>query len=246
MTDRTVETSPQLYARVGGLLYLIIIVAGIFAEVFVRSRLVVSGDAAATANNILASESLFRFGFFSELIMLACDVAVALIFYVLLKPVNKNLALLAAFFRLVMTAISGINSLNHYSALLILGGADYLTVFETDQLHALALLSLKSHTFGYHISLVFFGFHCLVLGYLIFRSGYLPKVLGILLIIASLGYLTNSFTAILSPEYAKMLFPGILIPAFIAEVSLCLWLIVMGVNVPKWDKQASVGWVRGT
>jgi len=117
MTDRTAETSPLIYARVAGFLYLIIIIAGIFAEVFIRSSLIVSGDAATTANNIMASEWLFRIGFVGDLVVFLCDVLVSLVFYILLKPVSKTLALLAAFFRLAMTAISGINLLNHFTAL---------------------------------------------------------------------------------------------------------------------------------
>ena len=239
MTDRTannsITTSPQAYARVGGLLGLIIVVAGIFAEAFVRGKLIVSGDAAATASNILASEQLFRIGFAGELVMLCSDIGIAVILYVLLKPVSRNLALLAMSFRLVMAAISGVNALNHIAVLSILGGANYLTVFGAEQLQALAMLSLKVHTYGYHISLVFFGFHVLLLGYLIFRSGYLPKIIGLMLVIASFGYLTNSFATILNLGFAKLLFPWILLPAFVAELSLTLWLLVMGVNVPRWN-----------
>lgn len=245
MASHTVETSPQVYARIGGVLYLIIIVAGLFGEAFVRDKLIVSGDATATANNIMASQLLWRIGVAGELIMLVCAVALALIFYVLLKPVSRNLALLAAFFNLVSIALEGANKLNLFAALFLLGRADYLKAFEPHQLHALAYLSLKSYGYGFGISLVFFGCVCLVLGYLIFRSGYLPKILGVLMQIAGLSYLTNSFTLFLAPTYAAMMFPGILVPAFIAETSLCLWLIVKGVNVPKWKKQVSMGPVSG-
>jgi Domain of unknown function (DUF4386) len=116
MTDGDLQMSPQLYARIGGVLYLFIIVAGFFAEVTVRSSLIVSGDPAATANNIMSHESLYRIGGAGEFLMLACDVALALILYALLRPVNKNLALLAAFFRLVFAAIYGINGLTHFGA----------------------------------------------------------------------------------------------------------------------------------
>ncbi len=234
MMDNTTEKSPQAYARTAGVLGVIIVIAGIFAEAFVRGKVIVSTDATATANNILASEQLFRLGFAGELFMLCCDIGIAVLLYVLLKPVSRTLALLAMAFRLVMAAISGINALNHFGALLVLGGADYLTVFGVEQLHAMALLSLKLHTYGYHISLVFFGFHVLLLGYLVFRSGYLPKIIGVLLVIASFGYLANSFASILYPAFAKSLFPWVLLPALIAETSLSLWLLIMGVNVPKW------------
>ena len=240
MIDQAVETSPRTYARIGGWLYLFIIAAGLFAEVFVRSNLIVSGDAAATAHNILASERLWRIGFAGEVFMLVCDVALALIFYVLLRPVSRSLALLAAFFRLVWVAIYGVNGLTHYAALLLLGGADYLKAFAPHQLEALALLSLKLHLYGYDIGLVFFGFHCFVLGYLIFRSGYFPKFLGVLLIIAALCYVVNSFAAFVAPAFAPMMFGGlILLPAALAEYSLCLWLIVRGINVPKWEERVN-------
>lgn len=236
MTDRAVETSPQIYARIGGWLYLIVIVAGGFAELFVRSNLIVSGDATATAKNIMASESLWRLGFAADLINVVCYVAVTLILYVLLRPVNRNLALLAAFFSLMGCAILGIDGLGHFAALLLLGGADYLKAFDPHQLQALALLSLKLHGYGYAVSMVFFGSYCLLLGYLIFRSGYFPKFLGVLLTIGSLGYLTNSFAAFLAPAFEATIF---LVPGGVAELSLCLWLIAMGVNVAKWEEKAN-------
>lgn len=239
MTNHMLEISPQRYARTAGLLGLVIVVAGIFAEAFVRGALVVSGDAEATANNILASESLFRLGFAGELVMFCCDIALALALYVLLKPVNRNLALLAAFFRLATAIVSGVNSLNHFEVLLLLGGADYLNVIEHGQLQAQALLSLKSHTFGYHISLVFFGFHCLLVGYLLFKSEYLPRILGVGLIIAGLCYLTNSFTNALFPATGAIISPAILLPCLIAELSLTLWLLIKGVNQQKWDTRIS-------
>ncbi len=237
MTDRAVETSPQIYARIGGILYLYIIVAGIFGELFVRDKLIVSGDATATANNIMASQLLWRISVAGELIMLVCSVALALIFYVLLRPVSKNLALLTVFFNLVELAIDAVNKLNLFAVLFLSGGADYLKTFEPHQLHALAYLALKLHAYGFAISLVFFGFVCLILGYLLYRSGYFPKTLGVLMTIAGLSYLTNSFTLILAPTYSAMIFP-ILVLAFIGETSFCLWLIVKGVNVPKWKDKA--------
>jgi hypothetical protein len=239
MTDRSVEASPQIYARIGGALYLFIIVAGLFAEAFVRDKLTVSGDAAATAANIMASTLLWRISIAGELIMLVCAVALALILYVLLKPVSKNLALLAAFFNLVEIAADCANKANLFAALSFLGSADYLKAFEPQQLHALAYLALKSHTYGYNISLIFFGVTCFIWGYLIFKSGYFPKILGVLLIIVSACYLTNSFAWLLAPKFANMIFPAILVPAFIGESSLCLWLIVNGVNVPKWKEQVT-------
>ncbi|HTR64760.1 MAG TPA: DUF4386 domain-containing protein [Terriglobales bacterium] len=236
-TNRTVEASPQLYARIGGVLYLIIIVAGGFAELFVRDKLIAPRDAAATAGKIMASEPLWRMGFAATLVMLVCAVALTMIFYVLLKPVNRNLALLAVLFNLVDVAIEGINNLHHFAAVLILGGADYLKAFDPHQLQALALLSTKLFAYGYGIGLVFFGCESLLRGYLIFRSGYFPRFLGVLVTISGLSYLTNSFTLFLSPAVARLISSWILLPAGIPELILALWLVVVGVNVAKWKEK---------
>jgi hypothetical protein len=229
------SSSIQTYARLAGLGYLIIIVTGIFAEFFVRSGLIVPGDAAATAANILGDEELFRLGMASEFLMLLSDAALALALYVIFRPYSRNLALLAAFFRLAHAAVVGGNLLNTYVPLLLLGDAAYLSSFSPDQLHGLVLLFLNAHSFGYVIGLTFFGAHCLVLGYLVARSGYVPGFLGILLFIAGLGYLTDSFAQALLPNYADLsgLFMlVVLLPAFIGEVSFCLWLLVKGVRLP--------------
>lgn len=240
MTERIVSISPQRYARIGGVLYLYIIAAGTFAEVFVRSRLIVSDDAAATARNIMTNELLFRIGFSGEFLHLACDVAVAMILYALLRPVDRNIALLAAFMRLACDIVLAISGLSHFAVLRLLGGAGYLEPLDPDQLETLALLAMKLHGDGYGISLVFFAFACLSLGYLIFRSGYLPRILGALLAIAGVCYLLNSFAHFLAPTFAAALFPAIFVPVFVAELSLSLWLIVKGVDLARWDEKASL------
>jgi hypothetical protein len=233
MINSIADLSPRKTARIAGFGYLVIIITGIFAEFFVRSKMVVPGDAAATANHIVASEELFRTSIASDLIMLLSDVIVAWALYVLLKPVNKSLALLATFFRLVHAAIYGINLLNLFFVLQFLSGNQYLSVFETGQLQALVLVFLNAHQYGYDIGLVFFGFHCLVLGYLVFRSGFLPSILGILLVIAAIGYLINSFARFLITNYEvyETIFTLVVfIPAFIAELSFTLWLLLKGVK----------------
>jgi Domain of unknown function (DUF4386) len=234
MKQRNTETSPQVYARIGGVLYLIIIVIGFCSEFLVRDKLVVSGD---TASNIVASESLWRISIAGDLILLVCAVALTLILYVLLRPVNKNLALLAVFFNIVELPIEAASKLCLFAALFLSGNADYLKAFQPNQLRALVKISLKLHDYGFGIDLIFFGFACLVYGYLLFRSGYFPRTLGVLMAIAGLSYLTNSFTLILAPAYAGTIF-FILVLALIGELSLCLWLIVKGVNVPKWNEKA--------
>jgi uncharacterized protein DUF4386 len=234
MEERRVEGSPRLLSRIGGVLYLIIIVLGLFEEVFVRGRIIVSGDATATAANIRSLESLWRVGIASEFVLLICATALTLIFFVLLRPVSRDLALLAAFFNLVSIAVEAAITLYLVEALFPLGNVEYLKAFEPRQLSALASLSIRSHAYGFGVSLIFFGCSCLVLGYLIFKSGYLPRVIGVLMQIAGVSYLTNSFALLLAPDLANRLFPAILLPAFVGEASLCLWLIVRGVNVEKW------------
>lgn len=239
MTSRAVEASPQTYARIGGVLYLIIIVLGLVGEAFIRSRIIISGDATATAANIRSLESLWRVGIAAEFVLLISAIALAVIFFVLLRPVSRDLAFLAVCFNLVSLAVEAVAALNLVAALFPLGNAEYLTAFQPEQLYAMATLSVKSHSYGFGAALIFFGCECLILGYLIFRSGYLPKALGVLMQIAGLSYLTNSFALLLAPNLANRIFPAILLPAFVGEASLCLWLLVKGVNVSKWNARAS-------
>ena len=164
MTSHTAEASPQTYARIGGLLYLFIIVAAGFGELFVRNKLIVWGDAASTANNLLDSETLFRVGLAGEMLTCVCDVALAMILYVLLRPVSRNLALLAAFFRLTFVGIYGVTKLFEIAALIALGDAGALKALGPSQLHDLAYLSLRVHNLGYGASLLFFGCCCILFG----------------------------------------------------------------------------------
>ena len=227
------ETSPRLKARIAGVFYLLEMLTGGFAILFVGGRLFVSGDAAATATNILAHLSLFQLGFAANLIQFACYVAVTGLFYDLLRPVNKGLSLLAAFFSLVGCTIGAVSCLFYFAPVVILGGAQYLNVFKVEQLQALALMFLKLYGQCFNISFVFFGFYCLLIGYLIFRSSFLPRILGAGMAFAGLGWLT-----FLSPALAHHLVPYIL-AAGIGEVSLTLWLLVAGVNAQRWKEQAS-------
>lgn len=233
MAGPSTEPRVHSYAKVAGLGYLLIIVSGIFGEFFVRSSLVIPGDPAATAINILGSEFLYRSGLASEFLMLSADVLVALALYVVFKGVSKSLALLAAFFRLAHASIVGINLLNAYVPLLLLGDAAYLTAFGDGQRQALALLLLEAHGYGYAIGLVFFGVYCWILGYLVLRSRYVPRVLGVLLLAAGSGYLIDSFGRTLLSDYADyqtVLGMVVLLPAFAAELSFSLWLVVKGLD----------------
>lgn len=217
-------------ARIAGLLYLIVIATGLFAEVFVRQAFIVSGDALATANNIQTSEMLFRWGLVADIINFVCGLPVVLIIYFLLKRINKFLLQLALIFVVIQTAIIAVNLLNQISPLLILSNKAYLNIFQSNQLATLSQLSLNIQGVGYAIGLIFFGFYCLLVGYVIFKSKMVPKFLGILYIISGIGYLINSFTMLLSKGFANPIFIYVAIPIFIGELSFCLWLLIKGVD----------------
>jgi Domain of unknown function (DUF4386) len=240
MANQTVEHSPQRYARIGGVLYLAIILLGGFAEGFVANKLVVSGDAATTAHNIMASPELWRLSVAGNLIVAICAVPLLWIEYLLLRPVSKHLVLLAVLFNLVSLAVEAISKLFLLVVMPTLGSADYLRAFEPQQLQILANLALRSHDIAFNIALIFFGFTCLVNGYLIFRSGYLPKLVGILMQLAGLSYLTACFAALFAPTFADLITPAILVPPLIGESSFCLWLLVKGVNIAKWKERISM------
>jgi hypothetical protein len=234
MTERTPEVSPRLKARIAGVFYLLTFLTG-GVVLSAGSGLVVAGDAAAPAANILAHGSLFRLVFASDLLVTACYVVVTSLFYELFKPVSKSLSLLAACFSLVGCAIGGASGFFHLAPLVVLGGAPYLSAFKVEQLQALALLLLKLHAQANSISLVFFGFYCLLIGYLIFRSTFLPRILGVLMVFGGCGWLT-----FLWPPLVSSLYPYILAPGILGEGSLTLVLLVMGVNVQRWKAQESL------
>jgi hypothetical protein len=219
----------------GGVLYLIIIIAGMFGEAF-RGGFA-SGDAATKAATMMSMESLWRFGIAGELFMLSfCAVPLALIFFVLLRPVNRDLALLAVFFNLVSIALEAANKLHLLRSVFPLGNAESLGDFEPEQLLAMATLSVRSHDQGFVVSLIFFACECLVLGYLMARSGYMPKAIGVLMQIAGLCYLTNSFGLLLDPGLDSGIFSFVLLPVFVAEWSLCVWLLAKGIDTEKWNR----------
>jgi len=233
--ERIVDASMRSQARMAGLIALITTTSG-FAAI-VRSRLVVFDDAATTAHNILAHETLSRFAFAGDVIAILY-IAYTLLLYNLFKPVNRSLSLLAAFFSLVGCAVGTVNCLFQLAPLVVLGGAQSLSAFSTGQLQALALMFLKLHAQGYTISMVLFGSYNLLIGYLILRSTFLPRTLGVLLAISGLCYEINNFATFLFPAFAAHLVPYILLPG-IAELLLALWLVVLGVNVQRWKEQAS-------
>ena len=233
----SIEHSPQRYARIVGLLYLAIILLGMFGELYVRGTLVVSGDAAATSAAISASPLLWRMGIAGDLLMHVFDVPVIVVLYYLLRPVSRSLALFATLINVVQTAVLAANKMTLLIPLFLLESPRYLMAFSPEQVHALVYLAIYAHGYGFGIGLIFFGVGCLVRGYLIFKTGYLPKILGALMAIAGLSYLINSFALLLAPPLANAMFPAILIPAFIGELSLSLWLIFKGVNVEQWRQR---------
>ena len=233
----TPASSVQTYARIAGILFLISMVAGGLGEVYLPSRIIVRGDAVATANNIIASNSLFRFAFASYLVEAVCDIALAWTLYVLLRPVHANLALLTAFFGLVATATFAVAELFYFAPTFILGGAPYLNTFSPEQLKSLAMLSLRFYAIGGGLFMVFYGIAWVIRGYLIYRSDYLPKALGALLAFAGLGFITRNFALVLAPAYASSF---LLLPMMLGGLSLTVWLLVKGVDVPKWEARAAM------
>jgi len=237
MMERVAEASPRFKARTAGVFWLMTILTGSFA-MFAGGRVVVSGDAAATAANILAHEPLLRLGVAANLIATACYLAATLLVYDLLKPVSRSLSLLAAFFSLSGCAIGPLGFLFQLAPLVVLGGAQYLSVFTVEQLRALAFMFLRLSAQASIIYFMFFGLHCFLIGYLILRSTFLPRIVGALMAFAGLGWLTLSLANLLSPPLGRYLSFYIIIPGALGEGSLTLWLLVIGVNVQRWKEQA--------
>jgi Domain of unknown function (DUF4386) len=223
-------------ARIAGGLILIIAIFAPFSMIYVPSTLVVAGDAATTANNIMASEGLFRLGIASDAVVFLIEIVVTVLLYVLLKPVSRTLSLVAAFSRLAMTVIQGINLINLCFALLLISGAGYMAAFPADQRQALVLLFLNAHANVVLIWGLFFGLHLFVLGYLVYASGYMPRIIGVALILAAVCYLTQSFGTILFPRYAAI-FAAVGLLSII-EVAFPLWLVIKGINAEQWGKRA--------
>jgi hypothetical protein len=219
--------SPARYARIGGALYLVIIFAGIVGPLLTRERLVVSGHASATAENIATSPALWRLGIALDVVMQVCDVPVMLILFLLLSPVNRNVARLALLFNIVQTATLVANQQTLVVAQLASPGHPALVDF-----------AIQAYSYGEALGLVFFGFTLVGSGYLIRHSDYLPRVLGLLVQIAGVGYVVNSFLLLVVPNAPELAKVVLLLPAFVAETSLASWLLVKGVDVSKLEAQA--------
>jgi hypothetical protein len=239
MMARIAEASPRPSATSIGIVYLLYFLTAFFATLLMKG-LVVSGDAAATANSILAHEAAYRSGFAVGLVANAIYIAVTVLFYRLLEPVDRTIALLAAFFSLVGCAMQIFGGVLQLAPLVVLGDGQLPKAFDVGQLRAVALLSLKLYTQTFSISLVLFGLYDFLLGYLIYRSTFLPRALGALLMVAGLGWL-----AFLWPPLATALSSYVLPFGALAEIVLMLWLLVRGVNVSRWQEKTDAAHVGG-
>ena len=228
------RVDPRNEARLGGALYAIVIITAFFAELFVRSSLIVANSPAATVHNILASERLYRVGGLADLVNVSCDIGVAIILYDLLKPVDRSTALVAATFRIAFDVGLAGATVFHFAPLYLIKGAPYAAAFSAAQVQVLAYEMLQVHNLGYNLFLIFFAAHLLLIGYLIFRSTYLPRLLGVLLMVTGVCYLANSILHLVLPEVATSFY--LLLPGLISEFALAGWLLIRGVNIAKWPE----------
>lgn len=232
-TGRQAEMSPRNKARLAGTFFLLTMVMGAFAQGIVSERLVVYGNAEVTAGNILSHEPLFRFGYAVYVVEMACQITMTMLFYDLLKPVSRSGSPLAAIFGLTGCTVKILSRLFFSAPLFVLGGDNYLRVFTPEQLHAVALLLLRVNHQAETIAMVFFGFHTIVKGYLVFRSTFLPRVLGVLSVVAGLGWLTFLYEPL-----AQRVLPYSMTVGMLTSLAYIVWLIAVGVNEAKWWEQA--------
>lgn len=234
--ERMAETSPRAMARITGALYLVTVVTGIIAQGLISQNLVVPGDAATTANNILSREPLYLLGFTIYLIEMAAQIAMTVLFYCLLKPVSRTVSLLAAVLGLVGCTIKTFSRLFYLAPVFVLEpDTQYLQVFNADQLQALALLFLKLNDQGAAMALAFFGFYGVLKGYLLVRSTFFPRFLGVLTLVGGLGWLT-----FLSPSLGMRLFPLVAGVGILGAIAVILWLLIVGLNEQRWREQANL------
>ncbi len=233
MKSETRRIDMKSTARLTGWLYLLLFVSGIVAEFFVRSSLFVPGDAAATAMNIMGNPESLRWGIVADLVMIVSDIIVAFLFYRLLKDVSPLIAMVAAAFRFAQAVVLAANLLNLYIVVALLGGDAYLAAMPADQLNALALFFATLHGTGYALALLFFAVSLSIVGYLIVRSPRFPSILGGMLMVAAAGYMADTLarTLIISYDEVSHIFDtAVFVPAFVAELSMALYLIIRGVR----------------
>lgn len=237
---RADPVSVQRLARFAGLLYLVIIGLGLFGEIVIRHSLIVPGDAGATAGRILAAESLWRSGVSAQLVLLLCALALSWTWYILLRPVSKRLTLLAMFFALVSLAVESVSALHLQAVLAPLKIAEFGQAADQHSFHVLAYLSAVAHGHAFAVALLFFGVECLIIGHLVRRSGYFPRMVGTLMQVAGLCYVINTMAMIQFPDVHGQITPAILLPCLVGESVFCLWLLIKGVNLPAWERAHSL------
>ena len=233
MTRRTVDESQRRAAKVAGVLYLVMMATAIYFDTFVRSKLIVPGDIAKTASNIIAFERLFRLGIVFELTTAAGDIVLLSALYVLLKPVSRNLALLAAFWRLTESTIFAVIAVSGIVTLQLLSGAEYLRAFTPEQLQALARVSISAHSAGFNVALGFLGLGGGVFAYVLYKSRYVPAALPVIGMIAYAQMLAMSVAIILFPHAAKVITPAWYAFGFVFEVGCGLWFLIKGIRIPE-------------
>lgn len=236
--DAAERRSIQRKARTAGVLYLIIFLAGPFAFMFGRVSPVVPGDASTTAANIVESETMFRVGMVAETVVFGVEILLAAILYVLLRPVSRSISLAAAFARFGEAVVQAVNLVTGAIVLALLSGAGYLAAFETEQLDALVMIFVDMNEFLVMIWGLFFGFHLAMLGYLVARSGFWPRLLGRMLVAASFGYLAQSYVHLLAPRFDSTLEIVVQILAVPAELAFTGWLLWKGIDSDRWGRLA--------
>jgi hypothetical protein len=235
------DWSPRASAHIIGALYLVGIALGLFAEIVVRGGVTVWGDAAQNALQIRESELLYRLGFAAGVAILMVNIPMAAVFYRTFRAVSETAALIIAFAILVGSGIEGAILLNHYAPLVLLGESQYLHGIALEERQVLALAAVRLFSIGYAVALCFYALYDIAAGYAIVRSRIIPRFIGVLMVVAGFCYLTNSFALFIAPALAGKLYPFILLPCFIGELSLALWLLVMGVNTDRWRAAAHRG-----
>lgn len=244
MDLNTGETMRRL-ARVAGGLYLVNIVCGAFAIGAVPAMLFVSGDPATTAHNIQTHELVYRLGIAAHVLVVMSNVGLVVIFYDLFKVVNRRLTLVMVVAAVIATAVEASYLVNQFAPLALLSGAPYSGALTPVQLQAASYLTVNLQSLSYDVSGVFFGIDILATGYLVFKSTFLPRVIGVLLAIDGVAYLTYGFVDFIAPGFAAHLVPWFQLPTLLGEGSLCVWLLAAGVNAAKWSKVAGPGRVSG-
>lgn len=239
MTATKNQIRPMTYAKIAGLLYLLIAISGGFSIGYMPSVIIEADNAAITAQNMMGHLWLFRLGILGDIVVLLLEIVLTVMIYQLLKPVNQTIAMIALFSRLAMSIVMGLNLLNYIIPFYLLTDVDNLGSFEINELQSLAMVFLDAHQFGVYIWELFFGLHLVALGYLVYKSGYFPKVLGLMMGIGSLGYLLESIGEITltNNEILSILVIGFLVIATVGELAFTFWLLIKGINIEEWEKR---------